>query len=330
VDEDIEAVSEFIRLFTTREQRWASPKYLCGESYGVLRAAGVADYLQDNHGMFLEGLMLLSGLLNWQTLSADPGNDLPFILWLPTLTATAHYHHKLPADLQADFEKAVREARAFALGEYALALLKGRTLASDERLRIAEKLARFTGLTVEQIDEQEIRIRPEFFREMLLRKEGKIIGRFDGRVTSEDGNRSRLAPEFDPSLSNVIGAFAASVNAYIRGELGYESDHPYRVLTGLPWKYTTYANKYLAMEPRLAEAMKQNPRLRVLVLTGRRDLAVPPDAMRYSINHLPIPDSLRSNIKWSEFESGHMMYLFAPDAEKLRRDLAEFLRAQPR
>jgi carboxypeptidase C (cathepsin A) len=326
VDEDIEAVGEFIRLFTTREQRWSSRKFLCGESYGVLRAAGVVDYLQDNHAMYFDGLMLVSGLLNWQTLSADPGNDLPFITTLPTLTATAHYHHKLGQDLQADFDKAVRDSRAFAFGEYATALLRGRTLPADERRRIAEKLAHFTGLTAQQIDEQELRIRPEYFREMLLREQGKILGRFDARVTSEDANRARLAPDFDPSLSNVIGAFSSSVNAYIRGELGYESDHPYRVLAGLPWRYTSFANKYVAMEPRLADAMKQNPKLRVLVLVGRRDLAVPPDAMRFSIDHLPIPDSLRSNVRFVEFDSGHMMYLYAKDAEKLRTDLAGFVR----
>ena len=137
-----------------------------------------------------------------------------------------------------------------------------------------------------------------FFGRCFCAAKGKILGRFDGRVTSEDGGRQRLAPDFDPSLSHVIGAFAPRVNAYIRGELGYESDHPYRVLTGLPWKYTTYANKYLAMEPRLADAMKQNPKLRVLVLTAHRDLAVPPDAIRYSIEHLPIPNSLRANIHW--------------------------------
>jgi carboxypeptidase C (cathepsin A) len=272
----------------------------------------------------------MSGLLNWQTLSADPGNDLPFLTALPTFTATAHYHKKLPPDLQADLEKAVREARAFAFGEYAVALLRGRTLTADERRRIAEKLARFTGLTVQQIDEQELRIRPEFFREMLLRDEGKILGRFDARVTSEDGNRARLSPDFDPSLSNVIGAFSANVNAYIRGELGYESDHPYRVLTGLPWRYTSFANKYVAMEPRLADAMKLNPHLRVLILVGRRDLAVPPDSMRYSIDHLPIPDSLRPNIRFVEFDSGHMMYLYAKDAEKLRTELAGFIRGATR
>jgi carboxypeptidase C (cathepsin A) len=326
VDEDIESVGEFIRLFTTREQRWSSPKFLCGESYGVLRAAGVVDYLQDTHAMYFDGLMLVSGLLNWQTLSADPGNDLPYITALPSLTATAHYHRKLPPDLQADFDKAVSASRAFAFGEYATALLRGRTLSPDERRRIAERLAQLTGLTPQQVDEQELRIRPEFFREMLLRDQGKILGRFDARVTSEDANRGRLAPDFDPSLSNVIGAFSSSVNAYIRGELGYESDHPYRVLTGLPWRYTSFANKYVAMEPRLGEAMKQNPKLRVLVLVGRRDLAVPPDAMRYSINHLPIPDSLRPNVRFIEYDSGHMMYLYAKDAERLRNDLAGFVR----
>ena len=326
VDEDIQAVGEFVRLFTTREQRWPSPKFLCGESYGVMRVAGLAQYLQDKHGLYPEGLILMSGLVNFGTISADLGNDLPYILFLPALTATAHFHKKLPPDLQADFAKAVAESRDFAQGEYALALMHGRDLPTDRRRELVEKLARFTGLSAEKIDEQELRIDASFFRAMLLRKEEKILGRFDARVTGEQGDRSEQRPEFDPSFSNIVGGFSSAVNAYVRGELGYESDHPYHVLAGLPWKWTSFEGRYVSTERKLAEAMKTNPRLRVVVLSSYRDLAVPEDAMRYSLAHLPLPKSVRANITFQHFESGHMMYLYRPDAEKLRRDLVEFVR----
>ncbi len=329
VDEDINAIGEFIRLFTTREQRWESPKYLCGESYGVFRASGLVNYLQETHGMYFQGLVLLSGLVSFQTLSSDFANDLPFILTLPTFTATAHYHKKLPPDLQADYEKAMREVRAFANGDYALALLKGNTIVADERKRIAAQLARFTGLSAELIDDADLRVGPSLFRERLLRAEGKILGRYDSRVVSEDSDRLANEPEFDPSFTNVIGPFSAATNAYLRGALGYESDLPYRVLTPLHWNYSSFAGRYASTAGRLAESMKANPQLRLLILVGKRDLAVPQDTMRYSIDHLDIPASLRPHITWSEFESGHMMYLLRSDAEKLRADFTKFLSPAP-
>ena len=325
VEEDIAAVGEFVRLFTTREQRWASPKYLLGESYGVLRVAGLADYLQDKHGLFCEGIVLMSGIVNFQTLNAAIANDLPYVTFLPALTATAHYHKKLVPDLQADLVKAVAESRAFAQGEYATALHRGAALTAEERTRLAEKLARFTGLSAEKIEEQDLRIDASFFREMLLRKEGKILGRFDARVTGEDGDRSELRPEFDPSFSNIVGGFSSAVNAYIRGELGYESDHPYHVLNGLG-KWTSPEGRYSSTEQRLSEAMKTNPRLRVLVLAAYRDLACPEDALAFSLSHLTLPKKVRGNISTEHYESGHMMYLYRPDAEKLRADLLRFLK----
>ena len=324
LDEDIAAVGEFVRLFTTREQRWASPKYLLGESYGVMRVSGLASYLQQKHGLYTEGLVLMSGLINFGTLSAGPGHDLPYILYLPALTATAHYHKKLPADLMGDVDKAVAEARAFAQGEYGVALLKGADLKPQERRRVAEKIARFTGLTADLVEEQNLRIEPSFFRKALLRKEGQIIGRFDARVLGEDGDPSDWQPGYDPSFSNIVGGFASAVNAYIRGELGYESDHPYHVLNGLPWKWPGFEGRYVSTEERLANAMKTNPKMRVLVLTGRRDLAVPEDSMRYSLSHLTLPASVRKNIATEHYDSGHMMYLLRADAEKLRADLLRF------
>ncbi len=327
VNEDIEAVGEFVRLFTTREQRWSSPKYFCGESYGVLRVAGLAQYLQEKHGFFAEGLMLMSGLVNFGTISSEQGNDLPHVVFLPGFTATAHFHKKLAPDLQADLGKAIAESRAFAQGDYTLALMQGSYLPEEQRRRVAEKVARFTGLSVEQIEEQDLRIDASYFREMLLRKEGKILGRFDARVTGEDGDRSELRPEFDPSFSNIVGGFSSAVNAYVRGELGYESDHPYHVLNGLPWKYSAFEGRHISTESRLAQAMKNNPRLRVVVLAGYRDLAVPEDSMRYSLSHLTLPKGARANIAFQHYESGHMMYLYLPDAEKLRKDLLEFVKS---
>ncbi len=326
VDEDIEACGEFVRLFTTREQRWLSPKFLCGESYGVMRVGGLVEFLQQKHGMYFDGLMLMSGLVNFQTLAGSLGNDLPYVVFLPGLTATAHYHGKLAPALQADLEKTHAQARAFAFGEYATALLQGAAYPADARRKIAEKVARFTGLSVEQVEDHNLRVDASLFREKLLRKEGKILGRFDARVTAEDGDRAENEPEFDPSFSNIVGPFSATVNAYIRGELGYESDLPYMVLAPVKWRWDSFTNRYASVEPRLAEALKTNPRLRVVVLTGLRDLAVPEDAMRFSLDHLPLPASIRANISWARYESGHMMYLFQKDAEKLRRDLVEFVK----
>ena len=268
----------------------------------------------------------MSGLINFGTLNADAGNDLPFILYLPTLTATAHYHKKLSPDLLGNLDQTIAESRRFAQTDYALALLKGATLPIEDRRSIASKLARFTGLNAEQILEQNLRIDPAFFRKALLKSEGKIIGRFDARVTGEDGDPGDPLPAYDPSFSNIVGGFASAVNAYIRTELNFESDHPYHVLNGVPWKWSAFEGRYVSTEDRLAYALRTNPRMRVLILAGRRDLAVPEDSMRYSLDHLTLPASVRKNISTSLYESGHMMYLLRSDAEKLRADLLRFLK----
>lgn len=323
VDEDVEACGEFIRFFTTKENRWMSPKFLCGESYGGLRGAGLCDYLQDKHGMMLSGFVCVSGVFNFSTLGGE-GTDLPYMTFLPTLAATAHYHGKIAGDLPA----ILAEARAFAFGEYAVALLKGRVISAEEKKRVAAKLSRFTSLPADLIERHELRVSPSAFREYLLRAEGKIVGRFDGRVVAEDANHTYPSPEFDPSYTAISGPFNAMANAYLRGTLGFESDQPYRVLGGLPWNYTKYANRFAGTDTALADAMKTNPGLRLLVCAGLRDLAVPPDATRYSIDHLDIPDSLRKNITYAIYESGHMMYLLDKDSRKFREDIVGWLRAK--
>ncbi len=326
VQEDIRSVGEFVRLFTTREQRWGSPKYLCGESYGVLRVAGLADYLQARHGWYPEGLVLLSGLVDFQTILSGAGNDLPHILFLPTMTATAHYHHRLTGDLQQDLKSAVDSSRAFAQGDYALALLKGNALTEPERRRIADQVSHFTGVPAADVLAQNLRLNPFFFRKALLKVDSKVVGRFDARVLGQDNDPGELSTGYDPSYSNIAGGFASAINGYIRGELGYESDHPYHILNSLPWKWHDFENRYVSTGDALASAMQDNPGMRVLVLCGQRDLAVPEDSMRYSLSHLKIPEVSRKNIRFSLYESGHMMYLFHPDAAKLRADLTGFVK----
>ncbi|MFM7035735.1 MAG: S10 family peptidase [Planctomycetia bacterium] len=323
-DPDIAAMAEFIRLYTTRHARWRSPKYLCGESYGVFRAAGLAAELQDCHGMFLNGLVLVSGLVDYATIIPGSANDLPYSLFLPSFTAVAHAHGRLPADLQADRAKALAESTDFAAGEYVTALYAGAALPAATRQTVAAKLARFTGLSEQLVLDHDLRIAPSTFREKLLAADRLILGRFDGRITGRDGDQASGDPRFDPSYDAALGPLAAVMNAYVREELMFESDQPYRVLTGVgPWPHDQ--NRYSSTVGQLGEAMSRNHHLRLLVQVGRCDLAVPFLSLVHSIDHLGIDPELRKNVTYAEYESGHMMYLHRPDLEKLHRDLRAFL-----
>ncbi len=326
VEEDIETVGEFIRMFCSREKRWDSPKLLCGESYGGIRGAGLAAHLQAKHGIYLSGLQIVSGLLNYQTISEDTGNDLPYILALPSLTNIAHYHGKLSAQLQADRAKTEEEARAFAYGEYASVLLRGNTISEEERQKTAGKLAAFLGLTPEQVLAQNLRVNRWQYRKLLLRKDGKVFGGYDARVLADDLFNDSAAPSFDPSADFVRGGVSASINAYVRDTLQFESDLPYRVMAPVPWNFTQFSNRFVGMEDRLAEALVRNPRLKVLMQIGRSDLVVPQDAMRFSVNQLALPKALRGNIRFEEYASGHMMYFHLPDAVKFRKDTVQFVK----
>lgn len=323
---DIESVAEFIRLWTTRNERWRSPKYLCGESYGVFRAAGLAAHLHSRYGLYLNGVVLLSGVLDFATLREGPGNDLPSIVFLPTLTATAHFHKKLPADLQADLPKALAESRAFARGEYAHALLAGAALPAPERAKAIKKLARLTGLKEQFIDDNDLQVTSSSFREMLLRDEGLILGRFDARVTGRDADKSSPNPRFDPSFAATLGPFSAAMNSYLREELKFQNDLPYEILASVsPWNFEA-RHSYPSVADQLATVMSQNPYLRVLVLGGLRDLACPPDGIRYSIDHMQLDPLLRQNVSYAEYASGHMMYVNLTDLKKLQGDLEKFVR----
>lgn len=323
-DPDIAAMAEFIRLYTTRNARWRSPKYLCGESYGVFRAAGLAAELQDRHGMFLNGLVLVSGLVDYGTIMPGPSNDLPYSLFLPSFTAVAHAHGRLPADLQADRAKALAESEAFAAGEYLTALYAGAALPEARRQAVAGQLARLTGLPEALVLDHDLRVDPSTFREKLLADQRLILGRFDGRITGRDGDQGSGDPRFDPSYDAALGPLAAVMNAYVREELKFESDLPYRVLTGVgPWPQDQ--NRYASTARQLGEAMSRNHHLRVLVQAGACDLAVPSLSMVHSIDHLGIDPDLRKNVVYATYDSGHMMYLRLEDLAKLERDLRAFL-----
>lgn len=324
---DIESVGDFIRLYTSRYQRWSSPKFLAGESYGTTRAAGLSGYLQDRHGMYLNGLMLISVVLNFQTLEFEVGNDLPYILFLPTYTASAWYHHRLPQELQGDLRQTLDEVERFAFGEYTQALLKGAALPPDERLVIIQKLARYTGLSEDYIDRTNLRIEIFRFVKELLRGEGQTIGRLDSRFKGFDRDTVADRTEIDPSLTNIIGPYTAMFNQYIRSQLKFVSDLPYEVLTSRvwPWSYSEHENRYVEVGETLRKAMTTNPYMKVFVANGYYDLATPYFATEYTFNHLSLPPALQSNISMGYYEAGHMMYIERKSLEKLKADLTSFI-----
>jgi carboxypeptidase C (cathepsin A) len=325
---DIESVGDFIRLYTTRYQRWNSPKFLIGESYGTTRAAGLSGYLQERHGMYLNGIMLISSILNFQTADFHPGNDLPYILFLPTYCATAWFHHRLSDELEKDLYSTLQEAEAFALGDYMRALMQGDNLQDDERLLVARKLARYTGLSEDYIDRTNLRIEIYRFTKELLRHERRTVGRLDSRFKGIDRDSAGEIFEFDPSMNNITGPYTATLNDYVRSELKFESDLPYEILTErvYPWSYAEFENEYVNVAETLRKAMTSNPHLKVYVANGYYDLATPYLATRYTFNHLGLDKSLLNNLRMGYFAAGHMMYIHIPSLVKLKADLVGFIK----
>ncbi len=329
---DIESIGDFIRLYTTRYGRWLSPKFLIGESYGTTRAGGLADYLQSRHGFFLNGIMLVSAVLNFQTLEFDPGNDLPYILFLPSYAATAFYHGRLPADLQSDLRTTLAEVEAFALGDYALALLRGDTLTPAVRADIAGRLARYTGLSYAYVEGCNLRIRDDRFVKELLRDRGRTVGRLDSRFVGIDRDHVGERAEYDPSYSAILGPYSATLNAYVRGELSYTNDLPYEIISErvYPWSYAQHENSYVDVGETLRRAMSQNPSLRVHIASGYYDVATPYFATEHTLSHMQIDPSLRLNVDLSYYEAGHMMYVHGPSLSRLRQRLQEFVNTAAR
>ena len=319
-NEDVESVGDFVRLWITKHQRWGSPKFLMGESYGAIRVSGLASHLQDRYGMYLNGIIIVSGLLDFKTLSPDDQNDVPFIAWLPSCVAAAHFHKKLAPELTGDFAALWSRAREFARGPYSNALLRGASLPAEERERVATELSTLTSLPKDFILRQNLRIDPSTFRRKLLEKEDKVIGRFDARCTGASD---------DPSYTVVYGAFATLMNSYLRDKdgLNYQTDRPYEILNGgavQPWNYGR-GNRYFDVCGELASAITDNPALQVFIACGYHDLATPPEGIEHSVRHMDLPQELRANFHWGYYEGGHMMYTVLPSLHKLSADVTAFL-----
>lgn len=328
LENDIHSVGDFIRLYVTRYKRWSSPKFLIGESYGTTRAAGLSGYLQDRHGMYLNGLMLISSILNFQTARFNLGNDMPYLLFLPTYAATAHYHGKVNAEDQADLVSFLQEVADFTATEYTLAMMKGDNLQGEERAQIVAKLARYTGLSTQYIESTNLRIDIHRFCKELLRDQQRTVGRIDSRFQGIDRDHSSQAPEHDPSISAIIGPYGGAFNAYVADELEFESDLPYEVMTSLyqTWEYNKHQNQYVNVAETMREAMSKNPALKVLVANGYYDLATPYFATEYTFSHLGLDASLHANITMTYYEAGHMMYIHEPSLAQLAEDLRNFVR----
>ncbi|MEM8533442.1 MAG: peptidase S10 [Chloroflexota bacterium] len=325
---DIESVGDFIRLYISRYQRWSSPKFLAGESYGTTRASGLAGYLQQRHGLYLNGLMLISSVLNFQTIRFGTGNDLPYILYLPTYTATAWYHQQLDEELQRDLYTTLAAVEKFAMNEYTLALMKGTALSATERTHIAQQLARFTGLSVEYIERTNLRIEIHRFVKELLRDQRRTVGRLDSRFTGIDRDSAGETFEHDPSMSAITGPYAATFNDYARRELQFASDLPYEVLNfnvNRLWSFAEHENQFVDVAETLRKTMSEHPYLRVHVASGYLDLATPYFATEYTLNHLGLDPDLQSNISLSYYEAGHMMYIHLPSLAKMRESLLGFM-----
>src|SRR5581483_1733783 len=324
---DITSVGDFIRLYTTRYNRWLSPKFLIGESYGTTRAAGLSGYLQERHGMYLNGIMLISAVLDFTTLDFTINNEVPYVMFLPAYAATAWYHHKLK--VRKPLETLLKEVEKFAQGEYAAALLKGDALTKGERAQIIEKMSRYTGLSPEFIDRSNLRINDQHFFKELLRDRGLTVGRLDSRFVGRDRLGVTERPEYDPLLTNVQGPYTAAFYDYVRAELKFESDLSYEILSGFvhPWSYADFENQFVNVGETLRAAMTYNPYLRVFVANGYYDLGTPYFATEYTFNHLGLHESVRKNVSMGYYEAGHMMYIHLPSLAELKKDLAEFIQS---
>jgi carboxypeptidase C (cathepsin A) len=322
---DLESVGEVIRLWTSRNGRWLSPKFLAGESYGTIRAAGLAAYLQGRYGMYLNGIVLISSVLDLASVDFKEGNDQPYALYLPTYAAIAHYHGKHPGRSLAEV---VGEAEAYAAGDYPRLLARGARMTAAERRAAVARVARLTGLSRAYVDRVNLRIEHIRFFTELLRDQGRSVGRLDGRFLGwePDGGLEHMSA--DPSYSHILGPYTAALNQYVREDLGYENDLPYEILSGTvhkAWSYKEFEGRAVSVVDQLGAAMRENPHLRVHVACGYYDGATPHFAAEHVMAHLPIPDELRGNVELAYYEAGHMMYVHEPSRIRQSAEIAAFI-----
>jgi len=294
---DIESVGEFIRMYLTRYERWTSPLFLAGESYGTTRASALSGYLI-GRGIAFNGIVLISTIMNFETADFAPGNDLPYVMFLPSYAATAWYHKKLPADLQSrSVQQIVSEVEQWAANDYTLALGKGDRLTGQERQDVVARLARYTGLSPQFVDNANLRVSLGLFRKELLRSERRSIGRLDARFKGFDSSYATDSPDFDPSEAAIRPPYTSTFNNYVRSELGYKTDLEYYILGGgitSPWNWNTN-NGYVDTSVALRSALARNPYLKIFVAMGYYDMATPYFAVDYTLHHISLDPVLLKN-----------------------------------
>ena len=332
VDGDVQALAEVIRLWLTRHRRWGSPVYLAGESYGTTRVAALADTLQAS-GVQIDGLVLVSCAMDLQALSFDPGNDLPYPLFLPAMASAAQYHGLLKGAVAASPAAARAAAESFAAEDYVTALQAGARLSDARRRRVARRVAELTGLPVALVEEKNLRISDMCYFFEALRPRGLILGRLDARGTAPMAASRTREWEFDPGIEAIVPAYTMAGMAYFADALGLVRDERYEVLsieTHKQWNFNrgeARGNSYTSTSPDLARALRRNPHLRVLVASGRYDLGTPYSATDWSLAQLNLPAALRPRITHRYYDAGHMMYTREADLRQLKSDLAGWLAA---
>ncbi|MCP2263344.1 S10 family peptidase [Promicromonospora thailandica] len=321
---DLESVGEIIRLWTSRHDRWMSPKFLIGESYGGTRSAALAEYLQQRFGMFLNGVMLIAPAFNLEALFDAERSNLPHPLFLPLYAATAHYHG-LHGDRELD--DVVAEARDWA-ETYASVLARGARVPDDERAAAVTKIAALTGLSEDYVDRANLRLEHTRVYAELLRSRRLVTGRLDTRFTGPADHYIHEQMPYDPFITAISGPYTAALHHYLRGELGYEHDAVYEVLSRHvhPWSFKEFEGKAVDVADKLATAMLLNPHLQVHVAMGRYDGGVPVEAIEYSLDQMDIPAAYRERIETRVYPAGHMMYIHPESRVAQAADLADFVR----
>jgi carboxypeptidase C (cathepsin A) len=325
---DIASVGEFIRLYLGRSERWSSPLFMVGESYGTTRAAGLSGYLVE-HGIAFNGIMLISSILNFQTTDDSPGNDLPFVLFLPTYSSAAWYHKKLSPELEQNFDKLRAEVEQWTAGPYAEALAKGDRLTAQERQDVIDHLARYTGLSKTYIDQSNLRIDESHFTKELLRDKREIIGRLDSRFTGTSRSAIDETASFDPSMTAIRPPYTAMFNQYVRTELGYKSDSDYYILGGGfrfdEWDWGVQRGGFPDTAQSLKDAFDKNPFMKLFVGSGYFDLATPYFATQYTLNHMAFDSAQHARVTLGYYGAGHMMYIQDSSLAELKKNVSAFM-----
>jgi carboxypeptidase C (cathepsin A) len=334
IDQDVKSLAQLISTYVSRNGRWNSPKFLIGESYGTFRSAALGNYLQNHNGMYFNGIVLISSVLDLSTLSFPLGNDMPYIFYIPSYAAAASYN-KMLKDQPADLSAFLAEARQFATTEYAGALMKGANLSAAEKSEVAKKLSRFTGLTEDYLIKADLRVKLSQFRAELQRVRGLATGRYDARFSGPEPNLLAENAAGDPQSAAVQGAFVAAFNSYVREELKFGKDLTYNTTADIPewdWKRTSPGGRGGGGFPGapnvsqdLVDALVTNTHLHVEVENGIYDLATPFFATEYTMTHLGLRENLQKNITLKYYDAGHMMYLHEADLSKLKANVASFL-----